>query len=60
VRVPRDMHTLVAVRYHPVRKTCDARLRTVGIAGKMALTAGRRKRLTMRNAMVQHHMLWHA
>jgi transposase len=53
------MRTLVAVRYHPVRKAFYARLRAQGKAAKVALTAGMRKLLTILNAMVKHHTPWH-
>jgi transposase len=52
------MSTLVAVRYNPVLKAFYARLRAVGKAAKVALTACMRKRLTILNAMVKHHTPW--
>jgi transposase len=50
--------TLVAVRYNPVLKAFYERLRAVGKAAKVALTACMRKLLTILNAMVTHHMPW--
>jgi transposase len=58
VRTILDRRTLVAVRYHPVLKACDERLRAVGKAAKVALTACMRKGLTILNAMVKHHTPW--
>ena len=58
VRATLSMSTLVAVRYHPVLKTFYARLRAVGKATKVALTACMRKLLTILNAMVTHHTPW--
>jgi len=58
VRATWSMSTLVAVRYHPVFKAFDARLRATGKAAKVALTACMRKLLTILNAMVKHHAPW--
>jgi transposase len=52
------MAVLVAVRYNPVLKAFYARLRAVGKAKKVALTACMRKLLTILNAMVKHHTPW--
>jgi transposase len=52
------MSTLVAVRYTPVLKAFYERLRAVGKAAKVALTACMRKLLTILNAMVKHHTPW--
>ena len=52
------MRALVAVRYHPGLKAFYARLRAAGQAAKVALTACRRKLLTILNAMVKHHTAW--
>ena len=52
------MSTLVAVRYNPGLKSCYERLRAVGKAAKVALTACLRKLLTILNAMVKHHTPW--
>jgi transposase len=60
VRATLYMSTLVAVRYNPVLKRFDERLRTAGKAAKVALTAGMRKLLTMLNAMVKHQKPWQA
>jgi transposase len=48
----------VAVRYHPVLKTFDERLRAAGKPAKVALTACMRKLLTILNALVKHHTPW--
>ena len=52
------MSTLVAVRYTPVLKAFYERLRAVGKAAKVALTACMRKLLTILNAIVKHHTPW--
>jgi transposase len=54
------MSTLSAVRHNPVLKAFYARLRAVGKAPKVALTACMRKRLTILNAMIKHHTRWQA
>jgi transposase len=54
-----SMSTWAAVRHHPVRNTFDERLRAVGKAPKVALTAWMRKLLTMLNAMLKHQTPWH-
>jgi transposase len=48
------MSTLAAVRHNPVLKAFYERLRAVGKAPKVALTACMRKLLTMLNAMLKH------
>ena len=58
VRATLYMSTLVAVRYNPVLKAFYERLRAVGKAAKVALTACMRKLLTILNAMVKHHTPW--
>jgi transposase len=58
VRATLYMSTLVAVRYNPVFKAFYERLRAAGKAAKVALTACRRKLLTILNAMVKHHAPW--
>ena len=58
VRATLSMSALVAVRDHAVRKVCDERLRAAGKTAKVALAACMRKRLTLRNAIVQHHTPW--
>jgi transposase len=59
VRAVLYMSTLAAVRHHPVLKAFDERLRAVGKAPKVALTACMRKLLTMLNAMLKHRTPWH-
>lgn len=54
VRTVLSRSPLVAVRYHPVLKAFDERLRAAGKAAKVALTACRRKLLTILHAMVKH------
>jgi transposase len=58
VRAVLSMSTLAAVRHHPVLKTFYERLRAVGNAPKVALTACMRKLLTMLNAMLKHQTAW--
>jgi transposase len=58
VRGTLTMSTFVAVRYNPVLKTFYERLRVVGKAAKVALTACMRKLLTMLNAIMKHHTPW--
>jgi transposase len=58
VRATLSMSTRVAVRDHPVLKVFYARVRAVGKAAKVALTACMRKLLTLLNAMVKHHTAW--
>jgi transposase len=58
VRATLSMRTLVAVRDHPGLKAFYERLRAVGKAAKVALTACLRKRLTILNAMAKHHTPW--
>jgi transposase len=53
------MSALVAVRSTPVLTAFYQRLRTAGKAKKVALTAGRRTLLTMRNAMGTSQQPWH-
>jgi transposase len=50
--------TLAAVRHNPVLKAFYERLRVVGKAPKVALTACMRKLLTMLNAMLKHQTPW--
>ena len=52
------MRTLVAVRYHAGLKVCYERVRAAGKPAKVALAACMRKRLTILNAMVNHHTPW--
>jgi transposase len=59
VRATLSMSTLVAVHDNPVLKAFYARLRAQGKAAKVALTACRRKLLTILKAMVKHHTPWH-
>jgi transposase len=59
VRAVLDMSTLAAVRHHAVLKAFYERLRAVGKAPKVALTACMRKLLTMLNAMLKHQTPWH-
>jgi transposase len=58
VRATLYMSTLVAVRYNPVLKAFYERLRAVGKAAKVALTACMRKLLTILNAMAKHRTPW--
>ena len=58
VRATLSMSPLVAVRYHPVRKGFDERLRAAGKAAKVALTACMRQLVTLLNAMVKHQTPW--
>jgi transposase len=58
VRATLYMSTLVAVRYHAVLKVFYERVRAVGKTAKVALAACRRQRLTILNAMVNHHTPW--
>jgi transposase len=53
------MSTLAAGRHNPVLKAFYARLRVVGKAPKVALTACMRKLLTILNAMLKHRAPWH-
>jgi transposase len=50
---------LAAVRHHPVLKAFYERLRVVGKAPKVALSACMRQLLTMLNAMLKHRTPWH-
>jgi transposase len=59
VRAVLDMSTLAAVRHNPVLKAFYERLRAVGKAPKVALTACMRQLLTMLNAMLKHRTPWH-
>ena len=52
------MSALVAVRHNPVLTRSYQRLRAVGKVAKVALTACRRKLLTILSAMVKHWTLW--
>jgi transposase len=58
VRAVLSMSTLAAVRHHPVLKAFDERLRAVGKAPTVALTAWMRKLLTRLNAMLKHQTPW--
>jgi transposase len=60
VRAVLYMSTLAAVRHNPVLKAFYERLRAVGKAPKVALTACMRKLLTILNAMLKHRTPWHA
>jgi transposase len=53
------MSTLAAVRHTPVLKALYERLRAVGQAPKVALTACMRRLLTMLNAVLKHRTPWH-
>jgi transposase len=59
VRAVLYMSTLAAVRHNAVLKAFYERLRAVGKAPKVALTACMRKLLTILNAMVKHQTPWH-
>jgi transposase len=59
VRAVLYMSTLASVRHNPVLKAFYARLRAVGKAPKVALTACMRKLLTILNAMLKHRTPWH-
>jgi transposase len=58
VRAVLYMSTLAAVRHNPVLKAFYERLRAVGKAPKVALTACMRKLLTILNAMLKHQTPW--
>ena len=53
------MTTWVAVRHHPVLNAFYEGWLPTGKAKQVALTACRRKLLTILNAMVQHQTPWH-
>jgi transposase len=59
VRAVLYMSTLAAVRHNPALKAFYERLRAVGKAPKVALTAGMCKLLTILNAMLKHQTPWH-
>jgi transposase len=59
VRAVLYMSTLAAVRHNPVLKAFYERLRAVGKAPKVALTACMRQLLTILNAMLKHQTPWH-
>jgi transposase len=59
VRAVLYMSPLAAVRHHPVLKAFSERLRAVGKAPKVALTACMRKLLTSLNAMLKPRTPWH-
>jgi transposase len=59
VRAVRSRSTWAAGRHHPVRTACDERLRAVGKAPKVALTAWMRKLLTMLHARLNHRTPGH-
>lgn len=58
VRAVLYMGTLVAIRHNGVLAAFYQRLRAVGKAPKLALTACMRKLLTILNAMLTHHTRW--
>lgn len=58
VRAVLYMSTLAAVRHNAVLKAFYERLRAVGKAPKVALTACMRKLLTLLNAMLKHQTPW--
>jgi transposase len=58
VRATLSMSPRVAVRDHAGLKVFDARWRAVGKTAKVALTACLRKRLTILNALLNHHAPW--
>jgi transposase len=58
VRAVLYMSPLAAVRHNPVLKAFYERLRSVGKAPKVALTACMRKLLTILNAMRKHRTPW--
>jgi transposase len=58
VRAVLYMSTLVATRYNPVIREFYERLLATGKAKKVALTACRRKLLTILNAMVKYQQPW--
>lgn len=58
VRAALYMGALVAARHNRVLKAFDQRLRQAGKAPKVALTACRRKLLTMLNAILKHRTSW--
>jgi transposase len=59
VRAVLYMATLVATRRNAVIQCFYERLIAAGTAKKAAITACMRKLLTIMNAMVKHHTLWH-
>jgi transposase len=59
VRAVLSMSTLAAGRHNSALKAFDERLRALGKAPKVALTACMRKLLTMLNAMLKHQTPWH-
>ena len=58
VRTALYMSTLVAVRYNPVLKAFDQRLRAAGQLAQVALVACMRQLLTILNAMVKRQTPW--
>ena len=58
VRAVLYMSTLAAVRHNPVLKAFYERLRSVGKAPKVALTACMRQLLTILHAMLKHRTPW--
>jgi transposase len=58
VRAVLYLSPVAAVRHHPVLKAFYERLRAVGKAPKVALTACMRKLLTRLNAMLKHQTPW--
>jgi transposase len=59
VRAVLSMSTLAAVRHNAALKAFDERLRALGKAPKVALTACMRTLLTILNAMLKHQTPWH-
>lgn len=59
VRAALYMATISAIRYNRIIKTYYQRLCAAGKAKKVALVACMRKLLTILNAMLKHHTIWH-
>lgn len=59
VRTALYMAALVATRFNPVIRELYTRLCSSGKAKKVALVACMRKLLTIMNAMLKHHTIWH-
>ena len=60
VRTVLYMATISAIRCNPDIRAFHTRLRAAGKQPKVAITACMRKLLTILNAMVRNHTLWHA
>jgi transposase len=58
VRAGLSMSPWAAVRHNPILKAFDERLRAVGKAPTVALTACMRQRLTILNAMLKQRTPW--